>query len=93
MRDKEKGIGISWLWMLPEEHPFFPAASWHDDQYDLRAAGLLDDTNSAEVDRYFYAMMREIAGDSLALKVQAWTFYKISRAWGILNWPTPGKEE
>lgn len=42
MSDDWKGIGISWLWGLPETHPFTSVALEHDKAYE-RGSTIKDD--------------------------------------------------
>jgi hypothetical protein len=82
-----KGIGYSKLWMLPDTHPFYPAACWHDQQYDLRKAGELLQKTSLEADIGFYNRCKQACGNSRKLKAEALAFYFIVRAWGRFRWP------
>ena len=79
------GIGIPWLWQLPATHPFHESALWHDNQYDKMLAGLQDKT-LIEVDRQMLAYFLEDAGDSLFYKAQAYAFFAIAHAWGLIRW-------
>lgn len=37
MKERERiGIGIPWLWQLPDDHRFFKAAVYHDAAYYIR---------------------------------------------------------
>lgn len=89
MPDKVQGIGISWLWMLPDTHPFQRAALAHDQFYDARAKGTCLHETSEFADRVFYELCVEAADDSRKLKALAWLFYRIVRVWGFFNWPKP----
>lgn len=77
--DKETVLGISWLWAIPN-HPFEPAARWHDEQYAIAAAhpGTVD---ARDVDLGLYIRMLEIAGENCKLKIEAYLFWCIARAW------------
>lgn len=88
MSDEVTGIGISWLWMLPDTHPFFEAAVWHDQQYTDREDGVLLDSDSRRVDKFFYEMCLEAAETSWQ-RHQAYLFYRVVRVWGIIYWPEP----
>jgi len=85
------GCGISWLWILPKDHPFIDSCSIHDKQYDMRISGENNDLSSYSVDRAFLASMLSKAGDSLKLRAQAYLFYGLARTWGKFRWPTGGK--
>ena len=84
-KDDWKGLGISWLWGLPETHPFHEAGVWHDEQYDLREAGKLD-RDRKDVDLEFYIMMLRIAKANKWLRAKAWTFYIAARSFGGVFW-------
>lgn len=86
-----EGLGIDWLWGLPESHPFHDAAIEHDRAYDKRRAGLISDETSSLVDTAFLVHCLQIADalDSFYYKIQAYFFYGLARAWGVLRWPDP----
>lgn len=84
-----KGIGYSKLWMLPDSHPFYAAACWHDQQYDLRKAGKLKQRSSRQADLGFYRRCQSAALGDKSLLLQAKLFYGIVRAWGFIRWPDP----
>lgn len=90
MSEEPIGCGISWAWMLPQNHVFLGACAKHDLQYDLRAQGELDEDTSYYADVRFYGDMLAIAGDNRWLRLQAWVLYSIARAWGKYRWPKPG---
>jgi hypothetical protein len=83
------GIGLAWLWMLPDSHPFYWAAVKHDLRYDLRRAGLSSAETSAHADERFYQDCLEAAGEVLALRMEAGIFYQIVRLVGAIRWPKP----
>lgn len=87
--DPVTGIGISWLWMLPDSHPFYLAAVYHDQQYQMRAEGLIDDETSARADAEFFRLCKIAAGSSIKYQAQARLFYGVVRAWGAFRWPVP----
>lgn len=91
MRDEVPGLGIVFLWQLPDTHPFQSAGLWHDAQYAAREAGTLSDETSARVDLEFYWKCLAIACEhhSLWLRAEAELFYSLVRPWGMLNWPEP----
>lgn len=75
-----EGLGISWLWKLPNTHPFFHAGVIHDLRYDEKAY-----PTSIEADREFLFNCLGVS-DSLWLKTQAYLFYGLVRAWGRFRW-------
>jgi hypothetical protein len=75
------GLGISWLWKLPESHPFYKAGVIHDARYDDKLT-----PTSYEADREFLMNCLYLAKDNSALKVQAYFFYYLCRAWGSFRW-------
>lgn len=77
----KEGLGVPWLWQLPDTHPFHEAGVRHDRAYDERIGD-----SSWVVDRIFLNECLEIAGTSRLLKVQAYLFYLIVRAWGAIYW-------
>lgn len=83
------GIGLSWLWMLPDSHPFFWPAVKHDLRYDLRQAGMLSDETSSRADQAFYKDCLAVAASDLTLKLEAEVFYEIVKIVGAFRWPTP----
>lgn len=86
--DPVVGCGISYLWLLPADHVFWIACEKHDQDYNLRAAGELDEETSAAADRRFLDHMLCLAAGSLKLKALAYFMYSIARAWGIVRWRT-----
>ena len=83
--DDWKGLGISYIWGLPETHPFHPAGVWHDEMYDLQEAGQLGRSRK-DVDLEFYGRMLSIAGNNRWMRFKAFTFYTIARTFGGLVW-------
>lgn len=86
--DPVTGIGISWLWMLPDSHPFFRAAVRHDQAYVDQFAGVSTEPTSKKADKRFLADCL-LVSDTFKLKSEAYLFYGIVRAWGALRWPKP----
>jgi len=85
-KSSSDGIGIPWLWQLPNNHPFYDAAIEHDKAYDDKRAGIIADKTSSLVDTKFLLDCLEVAGDSWKLKAQAYLFYYLCRAWGAIYW-------
>lgn len=81
MEIEPPGLGVSWLWKLPESHPFTPAGIKHDLAYDT----MLEPT-SKKADDEFLKDCLKIAGNDLKLKAQAYLFYYIIRIWGFFRW-------
>lgn len=77
----KEGLGVEWLWQLPDTHPFHSAGVKHDQAYDLKLQ-----STSKEVDDIFLKECLEIAGSSLKLKTQAYFFYALARTWGFFRW-------
>jgi hypothetical protein len=75
------GLGITWLWQLPDTHPFHLAGVEHDRAYEERKH-----SSSKHADRIFLARCLEIAGSSWWLRGQAYLFYGLVRAWGVVAW-------
>lgn len=75
-----EGLGISWLWKLPNTHPFYFAGVNHDRAYDNKL-----DKTSYRIDQIFLKECLNVA-DTLFLKIQAYTFYSLARAWGLVKW-------
>jgi len=93
------GIGVKWLWKLPDSHPFYFPAVEHDRDYDLMRAGKSPWPTSEAADFRFYkgcvhraADVSESAWDLDTYLIEARTFYQIVRAWGALKWK-PGTLE
>lgn len=90
------GIGIAWLWKLPDSHPFQPAALKHDAYYDDMRAGAPMTETSELVDYVFYKDCLAIADAQPTLvkrlfyRLQAKLFYLIARQWGKKAWRMPG---
>lgn len=80
------GLGIAWLWQLPNDHPFYNAAIWHDAMYDAKIKNLLSDSSSKRIDKRFLALCLEASKNSKKLKMQAYLFYFLSRVWGSFRW-------
>jgi hypothetical protein len=79
--DKEPaGLGISWLWKLPNTHPFYYASVLHDIRYDQK-----EYPTSYEADQEFLVNCLNVATTPL-LKAQAYLFYFLCRAWGKFRW-------
>lgn len=57
------GAGLNPIWMLPDNHPFQHAATFHDLMYELKKINseLLPDKKSKEIDGYFIAAIEAIA--------------------------------
>lgn len=81
------GLGIEWLWGLPENHPFHYAGLMHDKAYDMRKAGIIKDKTSKRVDDLFLQDCLLLSTNSLWLKTQAYVFYLMARCWGHFRWP------
>lgn len=80
------GLGSDKWWRLPDTHPFFRAACYHDSMYDLMRSGKAPYPTSKEVDLEFFAQCLEAARDDVFLQMQAHFFYGIVRAWGGVYW-------
>jgi len=78
--DTETGCGISYIWMLPPDHPFTPACAWHDERYELK------DCSRVDADLGLYQRCLAVAGDSIKLKAEAYLFWFICRSVGWLWW-------
>jgi hypothetical protein len=79
-----EGLGISWLWKLPNTHPFYKAGVNHDRAYDNKIS-----KTSFEADQIFLKECLSVAS-TVWLKTQAYTFYYLARAWGLVNWNKAG---
>ena len=77
----KEGLGVPWLWQLPDTHPFHEAGVKHDRAYDLKVG-----PTSKPYDVEFLEDCLSIAGSSRYLKFQAYLFYFIVRAWGKIYW-------
>lgn len=75
------GLGISWLWKLPDSHPFFEAGIKHDAAYDK-----MELSSSYQADKIFLEDCLKVAGNSYKLKAQAYLFYILCRIWGFFKW-------
>jgi len=90
------GVGIAWLWKLPDTHPFYRAALYHDSEYDLMREGKSPYESSAIPDLAFYRKcIRAAAEQEDILKIeyylaQAKTFYILIRMWGRIRWKNNG---
>lgn len=80
------GCGISWLWILPENHPFMPYCEWHDLQYDYQREGAISHKSSKWVDAEFLRGILSLSPTKV-LKAQAYLFYGLARLWGMFKWP------
>lgn len=86
------GIGIAWLWKLPDTHPFFEAAVNHDGEYDLMREGKSPYDSSAIPDFHFYqdCVIAAAEQDSVAkieyYLAQAHIFYALISTWGLKRW-------
>lgn len=49
--DDEVGLGISWLWMLPKDHPFWGAGWQHDASFDAASIYKCERTLQSIIDR------------------------------------------
>lgn len=74
------GLGISWLWKLPDTHPFYFAGVNHDRAYDLKIS-----KTSYEADQVFLKECLSVANTAW-LKAQAYLFYGLVRVWGYYRW-------
>ena len=93
MTTERDGIGIPWLWQLPESHPFHQAALVHDHEYDLMLEGKQDKT-LWEVDTSFLEACLELASmytgwPLLKLRTQAYLFFALAHTWGLVRWKGP----
>ncbi len=77
----KEGLGIEWLWQLPDTHPFHWAGVLHDRDYDHRY-----ERTSKPADQRFLKRCLKVAGNDISLKIQAYTFYGLARAWGKIYW-------
>ena len=84
MTDEWDGLGISWLWGLPETHPFQQPGLNHDAHYELH------DVSQLEADKQFLRECVSIADGSLKLRAEAYLFYSIVRMIGWYYWPKEG---
>lgn len=77
------GLGLSWLWKLDDNHPFYLAGVAHDIAYDFKIG-----ESSYPYDQQFLKTCLKIAKEkkSLSLKMQAYVFYSLARAWGVWSW-------
>lgn len=75
-----EGLGVSWLWKLSDNHPFYRAGVKHDRAYDLKI-----EKTSKKADKIFLKECLEIA-TTKSLKAQAYLFYGIVRLWGFFRW-------
>ncbi len=86
------GIGVAWLWKLPDSHPFFLAAVNHDREYDLLRAGQSPYKSSKIPDTNFYKECVEACSKLATVGAidfhlaQARVFYSLVRSWGALRW-------
>lgn len=86
------GIGIAWLWKLPDTHPFFVASKRHDYEYDLMREGTSPYSSSEIPDLLFYQdCLRAIAELDSIMEIefyltQAHIFYGLIRTWGAIRW-------
>lgn len=93
--DEEIGLGISWLWKLPDTDLFYYPAVWHDLHYNLRATGYLADKTSIITDTEFYnrCMAKALTIEDFWLREGREFFaercFDLTRAWGRFNWPEP----
>lgn len=78
------GYGI---FSLPKDHPFEPACQMHDRIFESRDSGFKSRTRS-EADSALLASMLRIADErkSAKLRIQAYAFYGLARAFGALFW-------
>lgn len=89
------GIGLAWLWKLPDTHPFFMAAVRHDKQYDLMREGQSPWRSSEMPDYFFYSECVHAASQQPDAKLitkyvkQARLFYCLTRCWGKMRWRNP----
>jgi hypothetical protein len=83
MSKEPYGLGVSWLWKLPNTHPFYIAGVAHDIAYENKIGN-----SSYPYDRIFLETCLKIAKEkkSLSLKAQAYLFYGLARLWGIVRW-------
>ena len=86
------GIGIAWLWKLPDTHPFFQAAIRHDAEYDLMREGKSPHPSNEIPDLHFYqdcllaiAKLDSVVAIEFYL-FQAHVFYGLIRTWGSVRW-------
>lgn len=101
--DNDVGLGNSYVWQLPPWHPLhFFLSVWHDEQYRLRAIGLLPDKSSKRVDKealerairvYETCRLIRTRKKDRSILRQAYFFYRIMRVWGVFLWPKPKEEK
>lgn len=70
-------------YFFPDGDPMTPACVLHDSLYDHDLNGGI---SRKQADRIFLKAMLVIAGDSRALKLQAYTYYRIVRLTGWIVW-------
>lgn len=86
------GLGIAWLWKLPDDHPFQKAGLEHDGEYDLMREGRSPYATSLEPDLNFYRSCIRAAAEQQSMSdietylFEAGLFYRLVRAWGHFKW-------
>lgn len=86
------GIGIGWLWQLPDNHPFYRASLTHDAEYELMLEGKSVYRSSKIPDLTFYReCVIASAGQDNLIQIeyylaQAKTFYLLISMWGKIRW-------
>ena len=80
MSNEPLGLGVSWLWKLPNTHPFYVASIIHDRRYDEK-----NHLTSYEADREFLENCLAVSSTWI-LRSQAYLFYLLCRAWGYYRW-------
>lgn len=83
--DDAVGCGIRYIGLFEASSPMVPACLAHDTAYDAHELGV-EPRSRREVDQAFLNDMKTIAGNSLRLKLLAYTYYGIARVFGGLFW-------
>ena len=82
-----RGCGISWLWMLRDDHPFKAVCDFHDDihgkideddKFTVEEVKMLEEADLATFEAW--KLIAKIRSSRLN-KFQAYLFYPIIRAW------------
>lgn len=79
--DLDVGLGLSWIWQLPRDHPLTSSADIHDLEYQVRG-----EKTSSNADYRLLRNCLKLAKGNKRLLIQSYLFYAIARSVGVVRW-------
>lgn len=79
--DADVGLGISYLWQFPIEHPLHYASVIHDLEYQVK----LEQNSKASDYRLLKNFIKQSNGNTVLIGL-SYIFYILASIWGKISW-------